>query len=105
MWGKRQTGKFTTVVLVFILSTKLEQRYTHMKLTITEIDKILFFGDADSVRVPGKEGEMTILAHHMPLISTLGAGEIVVSSGEKIEIFPVVSGFIDIGKTETTILV
>ena len=77
-----------------------------MKLTISKIDKILWAGDAESVTVPGSAGEMTILAHHMPLITTLKAGKITVkaSDGQKEE-FAIPSGFLEVSKTETVILV
>lgn len=77
-----------------------------MRLTIAQIDEILFSGEAESVTVPGRAGEMTILAHHMPLITTLKAGTILVKQkeGEQIE-FPLTSGFLEVGKNETVILV
>lgn len=77
-----------------------------MKLTISKIDKVLWSGEALSVTVPGKAGEMTILAHHMPLITTLKAGIITVKEeGGTQEEFPVSSGFLQVEKTETVILV
>ncbi len=76
-----------------------------MKLTISKIDKILFAGDAESVTVPGSDGEMTILAHHMPLITTLRAGTVTVKIKDaKSETFPVISGFLEVGKEGTVIL-
>ena len=77
-----------------------------MKLTISKIDKILFSGEAESVTVPGAAGEMTILAHHMPLITTLKQGNLLVKHSEgKQEKLPITSGIVEIGKTETVILV
>ena len=77
-----------------------------MKLTISKIDQILFSGEADSVTVPGAGGVMTILSHHMPLITTLKAGQIVVKTKDtKPEEFSISSGFLETGKNETTILV
>lgn len=77
-----------------------------MKLTISQIDKILWQGDAESVTLPAVGGEMTVLAHHMPLVTTLGKGKITVKGkdGAKEE-FPITSGFLEIGKEETVILV
>jgi F-type H+-transporting ATPase subunit epsilon len=76
-----------------------------MKLTISKIDQILFSGDALSVTVPASGGEMTILAHHMPLITTLKSGTIKLVQDDKDDLhFPVESGFLKIGKTETVIL-
>lgn len=76
-----------------------------MKLTIAQIDKILFSGEAESVTVPGTAGEMTVLSHHMPLITTLKAGRIFVKpkEGEPLE-FPLSSGFLEVGKNETVVL-
>ena len=77
-----------------------------MKLTISKIDKILWSGEAESVTVPGTSGEMTILAHHMPLITTLRSGMITVKSAAQVpEVFSVSGGFVEVGKTETVILV
>ncbi len=77
-----------------------------MKLTISKIDKVLWSGEADSVTVPGVDGEMTILSHHMPLITTLKSGKIVVKIKEQSPIsFDITKGFLEVGKTETTILV
>ncbi len=77
-----------------------------MKLTISKIDKVLWAGDAESVTVPSTGGELTILAHHMPLITTLKAGTIIVKKkDEKPEKFEISSGFLEVGKTETVILV
>ncbi len=77
-----------------------------MKLTITQIDKVLWKGDAMSVTVPGTSGTMTVLAHHMPLITTLEKGVVVVTAdnGEKTS-FPITSGFLEVGKSETVVLV
>ncbi|KKU78820.1 MAG: ATP synthase epsilon chain [Parcubacteria group bacterium GW2011_GWA2_47_7] len=77
-----------------------------MKLTISKIDKILFSGEADSVAVPGADGDMVILSHHMPLITTLREGKLVVK-GKDIppQEFTITSGFMEVGKKETVILV
>jgi F-type H+-transporting ATPase subunit epsilon len=77
-----------------------------MKLTVSKIDKVLWSGEAESVTVPGAAGVMTVLSHHMPLITTLAAGEILVRSKDgNEETFPITSGFVEVGKTETTILI
>lgn len=79
-----------------------------MKLTISKIDKVLWSGDALSVTVPGVSGEMTILAHHMPLITTLKAGKVTVKKKEgegAPEEFVISSGFIEVGKEGTVVMV
>ena len=77
-----------------------------MKLTISKIDQILFSGNAESVTVPGTDGEMTVLAHHMPFITTLKQGVVVVKTKDApAQSFPINSGFLEVGKEETVILV
>ncbi len=76
-----------------------------MKLTISKIDKVLWSGEATSVTVPSRDGVITILAHHMPLITTLKEGEVkVVCEGKQDQIIPIESGFLEVGKQETVIL-
>ncbi len=54
-------------------------------LTIATVGETKYDGRAISATLPGSAGEMTILAHHEPLVTTLKAGEISVKdeSGEK----------------------
>ena len=76
-----------------------------MKLTISKIDSILWSGEAESVSVPGSDGVLTILSHHMPIITNLKAGNIVVKSKDgKVDEFSVTTGFLEVGKQETVIL-
>lgn len=77
-----------------------------MKLTISKIDKVLWQGDAESVTVPSRGGILTILGHHMPLITILKEGSVIVKPKEGTPSeFPIQSGFLEVGKTETVILV
>lgn len=49
-----------------------------MHLVIAKVDEVLFEGEAYSLTVPGADGEMTVLGHHEPLITTLKPGTITV---------------------------
>lgn len=75
-------------------------------ITITEIDKILFQGDVTSATCPGIDGELTILKNHTPLVTELTGGEIRIrlKVGEDPQIFPIVGGFLSVGKESVTIL-
>lgn len=77
-----------------------------MKLVIAKVNESLFDGEAQSVTVPGAQGEMTILANHEPLISTLTQGTIVVhqlSDVEPLQI-PIEGGMLEVRKEGVTIL-
>ncbi len=46
-----------------------------MKVVIAKVDQVLYEGEAYSLTVSGSEGQMTVLSHHEPLITTLKKGE------------------------------
>jgi F-type H+-transporting ATPase subunit epsilon len=74
------------------------------RLTIAAIDDIRFYGEAQSVTVPGREGEMTILASHEPLLTTLRKGTITVKGVAGTEQFEVTSGTLEVTKDEVYVL-
>ena len=47
-----------------------------MKLSIYSLQETLFEGDVTSVSLPTPLGEMTVLDHHIPLVSIISSGEI-----------------------------
>lgn len=67
--------------------------------------RLLFSGDVTSVQIPGTEGEMTILAGHSPVLSTLKPGVVVVQkdSGAAEKIF-VRGGFAEVNASGLTVL-
>jgi F-type H+-transporting ATPase subunit epsilon len=67
--------------------------------------RLLFSGDVTSVQIPGTEGEMTILAGHSPVLSTLKPGVVVVQkdSGAADKIF-VRGGFAEVNASGLTVL-
>lgn len=75
------------------------------QLTIARVDGPVYDGPAVSVNVPGAAGDMTVLAEHEALISPLRAGTISVrgSDGET-ETFPCVSGTMEVGEGQVSIL-
>jgi F-type H+-transporting ATPase subunit epsilon len=44
------------------------------KFELVSPERLLVSGDVEHVLVPGSEGEMTMLAHHAPLLTTLRPG-------------------------------
>ena len=48
------------------------------RLTISSVDKTHFDGEVESVTLPGTAGDMTLLAHHEPIITTLREGVIII---------------------------
>ena len=79
------------------------------KLKIVTPEKLVLEDMVDQVSIPTKEGEITVLDSHIPLIASLTKGEILAKSfGEDIP-FLVVGGFVEVknnenGETEVAVL-
>jgi F0F1-type ATP synthase epsilon subunit len=56
-----------------------------------------FQGDARSVTLPTRDGEITVLANHMPLVAVLTDGELRIDTGEKVISVAVAGGFLETG--------
>ncbi len=75
-----------------------------MKLEIITAERVVYSDEVDVVVAPGIEGELGILPHHAPLMTSLQPGEIRVrKDGE--EVFMAVSGgFLEVMANKVTIL-
>ncbi len=68
-------------------------------------ERIVFSGDASAVVVPTTDGEITVLADHVPIIGEVRAGEVrVLSSGGKEESIAAAGGFLQFRSGELSIL-
>jgi len=67
-----------------------------LRLEIVTPERMAFEDEVDSVVVPGSEGELGILPHHAPLVSTLGIGELRIRKGGSEEAFAIVGGFLQV---------
>jgi len=75
-----------------------------IKFKIVTPEKILFEGDVDQISLPTREGEITVLPEHIPLISILQPGELRFKNNNE-EIPMVVSGgFIEVRPFSVTVL-
>ncbi len=75
-----------------------------IRCEIVSQDRMVFEGDADIVVLPGTDGEMGILPHHAPLLTTLKIGIIKVRSGGKEEVFTVAGGVAEVQPDLVTVL-
>jgi F-type H+-transporting ATPase subunit epsilon len=65
-------------------------------LEIVTPERLAYSDEVDSVVLPGSEGEMGVLPHHAPLVSTLGVGELRIRKGGTEESFAIVGGFVQV---------
>ena len=63
---------------------------------ITTPERNVLREEIDSVTIPTREGEITILPGHIALVAILRAGELVVKSGGKESYMAVSGGFIEV---------
>jgi len=75
-----------------------------IRCEIVSQDRMVFEGDADIVVLPGTDGEMGILPHHSPLLTTLKFGFIKVRTKDHEEIFTVAGGVAEVQPDLITIL-
>ena len=75
------------------------------KFELVSPERLLVSQQVQSVLVPGTEGEMTVMAHHAPVMSTLRAGLVVVTGADgKVDRYVVFGGFADILPDSCTLL-
>jgi len=67
-----------------------------LQLEIVTPEKQAYADEVDSVVLPGTEGELGVLPHHAPLVSTLGIGELRIRKGGVEESFAIVGGFLQV---------
>lgn len=77
-----------------------------MHLIVSSVSENLYDGPALSATVPGSAGEMTILPHHEPLITTLKGGTITVRiPNDHDREIPISGGVLETSGTRTVVLV
>jgi len=76
-----------------------------LKFELVSPEALLLSDDVDSVVVPATEGEMTVMAHHAPVMTAIKPGVLVVNGGTEAsrKIF-VRGGFADINPGGLTVL-
>ncbi len=67
-----------------------------LRLDIVTPERRVFSDEVDSVVCPGVEGELGILPHHAPLLTTLGLGELRIRKGGTEDFFAIQGGFLQV---------
>ena len=75
-----------------------------IRCEIVSQDRMVYEGEADIVVLPGTDGEMGILPHHAPLLTTLKFGVIKVRSKDGEQIFTVAGGVAEVQPDIVTVL-
>lgn len=75
-----------------------------MHVEIITPEETVYEGTADAITLPTADGEITVLPHHIPLITTLMPGVAIVRKEGKEELFAVSGGVIEIDGTSVRVL-
>ena len=75
-----------------------------LRLEIVTPERQVYSDTVDSVQVPGSEGELGVLPHHAPLVSTLGVGELRFRKDGVEESFAIVGGFLQVRPDKVVVL-
>jgi len=75
-----------------------------IRCEIISQDRIVFQGEADLVLLPGADGDMGILPHHAPLLTTLKYGVIKVRAKGQEKYFTVAGGIAEVQPDIVTVL-
>ena len=75
-----------------------------LHLEIVTPERQVFSDTVESVQVPGSEGELGVLPHHAPLVSTLGVGELRFRKDGIEESFAIVGGFLQVRPDRVVVL-
>jgi len=74
-------------------------------LQVLRINEQVFVGDVISVTVPGASGELTILAKHETILTSMKSGQIVIKKEDSsLESIDIEQGFVEATKDKVTIL-
>jgi F-type H+-transporting ATPase subunit epsilon len=73
-------------------------------LEIVTPERLAYEGDVDAVVCPGIEGELGVLPHHAPLLTTLGVGELRIRTGGQEEYFAIAGGFLQVRPDKVVVM-
>jgi len=74
------------------------------QLVVSSVGETYFDGQAISATFPGSAGEMTVLAHHEPLVTTLKEGTVIVRTEGGVKEFPVRNGVLECSNNRAVVL-
>jgi F-type H+-transporting ATPase subunit epsilon len=75
-----------------------------LHLEIVTPERQAYSDEVDAVYCPGIEGELGVLPHHAPLLSTLGIGELRIKKGTNEEYFAIAGGFLQVRPDKVVVM-
>jgi len=76
-----------------------------LRLEITTPERTMFEGEVSSVSLPTADGEITVLPHHIPLMSIIAPGTAIIREKEREHVLAVSRGVVEIDGSTIRVLV
>lgn len=76
----------------------------NIKFKIATPERVVYEDEIDQITLPTKMGEVTILPNHIPLVSSLMPGEILIKKGKEEMPMAVSGGFLEFNNNQLVIL-
>lgn len=76
----------------------------NLQLEIITPLKSILKEEVDEIILPTETGEITILPNHVPLVTKIKPGEMIIKKGQKASFFAITGGFLEIIDNKVTIL-
>lgn len=67
-------------------------------------EKVVYKDEIDQVTIPTKQGQITVLAHHIPLISIIEPGELIIKKSNEEVLMFISGGFVEVKKGNKIII-
>lgn len=77
---------------------------TTFRFEITTPERVVYRDEVVSVTLPTVEGEITVLAHHLPVVTVLKPGELVIRKDGHDTPFAVSGGFVEVRPDKLVVL-
>ena len=75
-----------------------------LHLEIVTPERLVYSDDVDAVVCPGIEGELGVLPHHTPLVTTLGYGELRIRKGGREDYYAIAGGFLQVRPDKVVVM-
>jgi F-type H+-transporting ATPase subunit epsilon len=75
-----------------------------LRLDIVTAERVVYSEEVDAVVAPGIEGQLGILPHHAPLMTTLQSGELRVRRGGEEDSLAISGGFLEVRPDRVIVL-
>ncbi|HAH04160.1 MAG: ATP synthase epsilon chain [Parcubacteria group bacterium GW2011_GWA2_43_17] len=75
-----------------------------IQFKIATPERVVYEAEIDQITLPTKLGEITILPNHIPLVSALAPGEVLIKQGKEEVPLAVSGGFVELSNNKLVIL-